>query len=159
MTSSGDLSLPTAQSMSSVNVQRFDSSALATGADLVFTQTAAGQYLSFYWREADQYRLQPQQMVGQSMQQIFTPVALAPYLERVRQVLNYLIPVQFEYAFVVADQHLVFDITLSPVLMPHGIATTGLTYRCTPTALLSGWLRSSGIFGKPWICARSGSKP
>lgn len=110
--------------MSPVNVQRFDSSALAAGADLVFTQTAAGQYLSFYWQDADQYRLQPEQVVGQFMQQVFTPVALAPYLERVRQVLNYLIPVQFEYAFIVAGQYLVFDITLSPVLMPHGIATT-----------------------------------
>lgn len=110
--------------MSPVNVQRFDSSALAAGADLVFTQTASGQYLSFYWREADPYNLQPEQVVGQSMKQVFTPVAMAPYLERVRQVLNYLIPVQFEYAFVIADQYLVFDITLSPVLMPHGIATT-----------------------------------
>lgn len=126
MTSSGDRSLPTTASMNPIATQRFDGFTSVPGADLVFTQNAAGQYLSFYWNEAQRYGLKPEQAVGQMMEQTFTPVAIGAYLERVRQVLDYLLPLRFEYPFVYADQYFVFDITLSPILLPHGTATTAV---------------------------------
>lgn len=124
MTSSGDRSLPITASMNPVTTQRFDRFASVSGTDLVFTQNAAGQYLSFYWSDAQRYGLKSEQVVGQSMEQAFTPVAIDSYSERVRQVLDYLLPLQFEYPFSYANQYFVFDITLSPVLLPHGTATT-----------------------------------
>lgn len=124
MTSSGDFSLPIAASMTPITTRRFNGFPSALGTDLVFTQNAVGQYLSFYWSDADRYGLKPEQMVGQSMEQSFVPVGLVSYLERVHQVLDYLTPIQFEYPFSYAKQYLVFDITLSPLLMPHGTATT-----------------------------------
>lgn len=123
MTSSGDLSLPTAESMNPVAPQRLDSFSSVSEADLVFTQNLAGQYLSFYWKDAQQYGLKPEQLVGQRMEQTFAPAAAAGYLERVGQVLDYLLPLQFEYPFIYADQYLVFDVTISPILLPHGTAT------------------------------------
>jgi signal transduction histidine kinase len=123
MTSSGDLSLPTAESMLAT-AHRFDGFAAASRADLVFTQTALGQYLSFYWGAAEQHGLKAEQVIGHSVTEVFTPVAVASYLEQVSQVLERLTPVQFECAFVYANQHWVFDLTISPILMPQGVATT-----------------------------------
>jgi signal transduction histidine kinase/PAS domain-containing protein len=122
MTSSGD-SLSTTGSISPMSSQRFESFQ-AAAADLVLTQNAAGQYLSFYWQEAQRYGLKPEQVVGQSLEQMFTPVASSVYLARLHQVLNYLLPVQFEYPFHHANQQFVFDLTISPILMPYGTATT-----------------------------------
>jgi signal transduction histidine kinase len=124
MTSSGDLSLSTADSITPATTQRFDGLSSVAGADLVFTQTLAGQYLSFYWQDAQRYGLKLEQVIGQSMEQTFAPVAVVPYSEQIRQVLDYLIPIQFECPFVYANQYFVFNLTVSPVLMPHGSATT-----------------------------------
>jgi signal transduction histidine kinase len=124
MTSSGDRSLPITASMNSIPAQRFDRFASTPGTDLVFTQNVAGQYFSFYWSEAQRYGLKLEQVVGQTMEQTFTPVAVSTYLEQVRQVLDDLVPLRFEYPFTYADQYFVFDIILSPALLPHGTATT-----------------------------------
>lgn len=124
MTSSGDLSLSTADSMTPATTQRFDGLSSVAGADLVFTQTLANQYLSFYWRDAQRYGLKLEQVIGQPMEQTFAPAAIVPYTERIQQVLDYLIPIQFECPFGYANQYFVFHLTVSPVLMPHGTATT-----------------------------------
>lgn len=123
MASSGDLSLPTAESINPAASQRLEGFSSVSEADLVFTQNVAGQYLSFYWKDSQQYGLQPEQVIGQTGQ-AFAPVAPSAYLERLRQVLDYLRPIQLEYPFVCEDQYLVFDLTLSPILMPQGTATT-----------------------------------
>lgn len=126
MTSSGDLSLPTAESMNSTTAHRFDGFAAAPRADLVFTQTATGQYLSFYWCDAEQHGLNAEQVIGQALEQTFAPVAVASYLKQVCLVLESLQPVQFECAFVYTNQYWVFDLTISPILMPPGVATTAV---------------------------------
>lgn len=125
MTSSGDLSLPTAESMHSVSTQ-YERGTSRRGTELVFTQTVDGQFLSFYWQLAAQYNLQPEQIVGQIAPQVFKPLIFAPYQERLCRVLDDLIPLQFEYPFVVANQYLIFNLTISPVLLPGGTATTAL---------------------------------
>ncbi len=123
MTSSGDLSLPTAESILAT-AHRFDGFAATPRADLVFIQSATGQYLSFHWGAAEQHGLKAEQVIGQSITETFAPVALASYREQVCQVLESLTPVQFECAFVYANQHWVFDLTISPILMPQGVAST-----------------------------------
>lgn len=110
------------ESTDSAASSRFDALLSVSGADLVFTQDNAGRYLSFYWREAERYDLVPERVVGKSIEEAFTPILPAPYLQQVRQVLASLIPVQFEYPFLCAEQHLVFNLTISPLLMPQGTA-------------------------------------
>lgn len=126
MTLPSDLPLPTTESMNPVNNRRFNGFLSIPGADLVFTQDGAGQYLSFYWREAEQHGLKPEQLVGKPLEELFAPLATAPYLERLRKVLDSLIPVRLEYPFFFKNQYFVFDLTVSPILMPHGTATTAV---------------------------------
>jgi signal transduction histidine kinase len=123
MTSSGDFSFTT-ESITSIATEKREGISSIAGADLVLTQNPAGQYLSFYWREAQRYGLKPEQVVGQTLEQVFVPVMSQIYLKRMHQVLDYLVPVQFEYPFRYANQHFVFDLTITPLLMPHGTATT-----------------------------------
>lgn len=96
------------------------------GAELVFTQTVTGEYLSFYWQEAENFRVKPEQLVGHSLGDTFGPAAIQPYLGRVRRVLDYLTPERFTCPFRYGDQHLLFDLIVSPILTPSGLATTAL---------------------------------
>ena len=126
MTLPSDFPLPTTEPIPPIASQEFGDFLAIPGADLVFTQDGAGQYLSFFWREAERYGLTPTAVIHRSMEETFAPVAVVPYLKRVRQVLDYLIPVRFEYPFRYSEQYLVFDLTISPILMPHGTATTAV---------------------------------
>ena len=126
MTVPSDLPLPTTEPLHAATSNGFGSFLSVPGTDLVFTQDGAGRYLSFYWREAERYNLRPEQVVSKSMRDVFTPLELAPYLERVRQVLDSLVAVRFEYPFLVDDRCIVFDLTVSPILMPHGTAMTAV---------------------------------
>lgn len=126
MTVPSDLPLPTTEPIHSSTSNGFGNFLSVPVTDLVFTQDGAGRYLSFYWREAERYNLKPEQIVGKSMRDTFTPLDLAPYLERVRQVLDSLVAVRFEYPFLIDDRCAIFDLTVSPVLMPHGTAITAV---------------------------------
>lgn len=92
------------------------------GVELVFTQTATGQVLSFYWQLADRYHIDPNEVVRPA-QRCFLPVSPESYQERLRPVLDDLMPLQFDYPFLVADQYLLLELAASPVLMPPGVAT------------------------------------
>jgi signal transduction histidine kinase len=88
--------------------------------ELVFTQDRTGRYLSFYWQNGG-HSLAPEQIISQPSQ--FAPWGTATYLEAVSQVLDRLTPMRFECGFVCENRYLLFDLTLSPLLMPHGSAT------------------------------------
>jgi signal transduction histidine kinase len=123
MTLPGDLPLPLANSADVAVANKLDSFLPTPELDLVFVQNAAGQCLSFYWRDAAQYGFNSEQLVGKPMDDIFVPVAADSYLSRIRRVLEYLVPERFNYSFRCANQYLVFDLNVSPILMPHGSAT------------------------------------
>jgi signal transduction histidine kinase len=125
MTVPSDLPLSTTEP-AAASPSRFDSFLSFPGRDLAFIQDGVGHYLSFYWRDAEQYDLRLEQLISKPMNQVFVPVLFPQYLERVRQVIDSLIPVQFEYPFTFANCHFVFDLTVSPILMPHGTATTAV---------------------------------
>jgi signal transduction histidine kinase len=107
----------------------------ATG-DLIFMQDAAGTYLSFSWADADRYGLRSASVIGRPIEEVeFAPAAIAPYLQRVRMVLDSASPDEFSYLFCCGGQYLVFDLTLSPVLQVHAppaavIVTGHLLYAC-----------------------------
>lgn len=70
-----------------------------------------------------------QALIGMSVpeaQQAFVPMAIAPFLERIQQSLNFLVPQEFSYPFRYKDRLLLFRLNLSPILMP-GIPPTLVT--------------------------------
>jgi signal transduction histidine kinase len=141
MTPHSDSMLPLTESTDLIAGKKRDGCSHAPGTDLVFTQDVTGLYLSFYWRDASSYYLDLAQIVGHQIGEAFGPVAIAPYLNRVRHVLEDLTPEKFNYPFRCASQHLVFDLTISPVLMPHGVATSvmvmgRLLYTCSEAQAL-----------------------
>lgn len=87
--------------------------------DLVLIQDAGGQCLSFYCKYCNQLSLSPNALVGHPLETDFAPAIAAPYLERLQYVVEYSVPQQFRYPFQCGDRYLVFDLTISPVLMPH----------------------------------------
>lgn len=105
--------------------------------DLIFIQDAAGTYLFLSWKDADRYGLGSTDLVGRPIEQVeFAPAALAPYLQRVRMVLDSGSPDEFSYLFRCGGQYLVFDLTLSPILQVHAppaavVVTGHLLYACT----------------------------
>jgi signal transduction histidine kinase len=130
MTLSSDLPFPLSQSTSAVSaigsvsaLEKYDGLPAASGADLVFTQDAAGQYLSFYWRDAERYGLMPEQVIGKPMSETVGPLSIAPYLGRVQRVLDYLTPERLQYSLCYANQYFVFDLVISPVMMPHSMTS------------------------------------
>lgn len=62
------------------------------GAELVFTQNAQGEYLSFYWK-SDIYNQ------SNLDQKTFQPLVKETYLERIRRVIKRKIPEQCNYVF------------------------------------------------------------
>lgn len=72
---------------------------LGLGAELVFTQDAAGCYLSFYWQKAKCLGLKPEEIVGHSLNQTFGPVESSAYLERVQRILESLVPERCQCVF------------------------------------------------------------
>ncbi|MFB2923230.1 sensor histidine kinase [Aerosakkonema funiforme] len=93
------------------------------GAQLVYTQDASGQYLSFYWQEAERYDLHPEAIAFSSTNEAFGPTAIDPYLERLRQILETLLPQRFQCQFRYREYTFAFDLVISPILMPDGTAT------------------------------------
>ena len=89
-------------------------------ADLVFTQDETGRYLSFCWQNSG-HRINPEQIISQPTQ--FSPLDASTYLELVRQVLDDLTPMRLAYGFVYKSRYLIFDLTLSPIIVPYGSAT------------------------------------
>lgn len=117
-----DRSFSTTEPTNSAASSRFDSLLSASGADLVLTQDATGRCLSFYWEAAERYGVCLEQVIGKPVEEGFSPVLIDPYLQQVQQVLESQVPVGFEYPFAYANRYFAFDVTISPILMPHGAA-------------------------------------
>jgi signal transduction histidine kinase len=117
--------------------------------DLVYVQNVTGQCLSFYWREAEQYGLAIEHLVGKRMEDAFAPVQMDAYLRRISRVLEYLVPEQFNYPFQCLDHYFVFDLNVSPVLMPQGTATAVVVvgqFLCATSAVEAQELAGTPIY-------------
>ncbi|PSB29266.1 GAF domain-containing sensor histidine kinase [Stenomitos frigidus] len=87
--------------------------------ELVFIQDTAGLYLAFHWQCAAHYNLLPENVVGSRLGEIFSPVELAPYRERLQRVLSRSAAEEFRSYFRCGEETLLFDLVMSPVLIPH----------------------------------------
>ena len=81
------------------------------------TQDAAGNVLSFYWQSAG-HTLQPSRSTG-SLEE-FAPVAIVPYLERLTRIIETQTPEQFRCLCCCYKETVLFELLMSPVLLPGG---------------------------------------
>lgn len=105
------------------------------GAELVFTQDALGQYLSFYWQNAQSYGLKSEQVVGRSCFENFGPTDKKAYLEQIRRILERRIPESGSYSFSHAGEYFRFELVISPIMPAEGTAKTVLVMgsrQCQP---------------------------
>ncbi|MEL6929446.1 MAG: ATP-binding protein [Cyanobacteria bacterium J06600_6] len=95
------------------------------GAELVFTQDIAGNYLSFWWSKAEEYGLD---LLSQSsrdynstdLKQLFRPIDTAAYLEKVRRVIKRRLPEQCYCLFQCGEISYSFELIISPILPSEG---------------------------------------
>ena len=95
------------------------------GAELIFTQDIAGNYLSFWWAKAAEYGLDCSGLSSNlptSIESIFAPVDVDAYLEKVRRVLKRRLPEQCYCLFRCKDISYSFELIISPILPPQGEA-------------------------------------
>ncbi|MGB5633111.1 MAG: ATP-binding protein [Waterburya sp.] len=100
------------------------------GAELVFTQDIAGNYLSFWWSKAKEYGLEcdrqsqtepADQNVSQTIPSaVFAPVDSFAYLEKIRRVIKRRLPEQCYCLFQCDKTSYSFELIISPILPPQG---------------------------------------
>jgi signal transduction histidine kinase len=90
--------------------------------ELLMIQDGAGVLTSFYWQAADAYQIQPACLVGRKMEEVFSPVSPTAYLERLKRVLAYQTPERFSCVFRCGEETILFDLVMSPVILPNGTA-------------------------------------
>ncbi|MGK7890300.1 MAG: ATP-binding protein [Leptolyngbyaceae cyanobacterium] len=106
------------------------SCALSDSPDITYLQDEAGRYHTFIWQCDSLPGLHPEQLPHQPLRVIpemdgdgFYPVAIAPYLDCIRQTLKTESPTRLRCPVQVNQHYFLFDLLLSPVLIPNGKAT------------------------------------
>jgi signal transduction histidine kinase len=79
------------------------------GVELMMVQDAAGNVVSFYWKAQES-----------ALADGFSPSAIAEYLKHIQRVLLGQMPEQFRWLFQWGEQRLLFDVVMSPVMVPNG---------------------------------------
>ena len=92
------------------------------GAELVFTQNIAGNYLSFWWSRAAEFCLNVDN--PGCIEEDFSPVDPFAYAEKVRRVLKRRIPEQCYCLFRCGDVAHSFELIISPILPLQGESQT-----------------------------------
>ncbi|MGK7927018.1 MAG: ATP-binding protein [Spirulina sp.] len=96
------------------------------GAELIFTQDISGKYLSFYWKSAPEYDLDPEQVVGCHWRDIFTPSDAERYGETLMRVMNKRRPENFYCFFIWKEEPFPFELAISPILQSEPSVTSVL---------------------------------
>lgn len=99
------------------------------GAELVFTQDIAGNYLSFWWAKAAEYGVnsdrsttataKPERQISLASK-VFAPVDSFAYLEKIRRVIKRRLPEQCYCLFQCGHTSYSFELVISPILPPTG---------------------------------------
>lgn len=93
------------------------------GAQLVSLQDETGQYLSFYWQDAELYDLQKEAIAVNNWNENFRPVDSASYQAQLQEVVATQTPARGKYEFRYQEHTRQFDLVFNPILMPDGKTT------------------------------------
>ncbi|MEB3230048.1 MAG: ATP-binding protein [Leptolyngbyaceae bacterium] len=104
--------------------------ALSNSTDVTYIQDEAGRYHLFTWKCTSLPGLQSEPLPNPTIGTLpathetgFQAVAIAPYLECLRQTLNTESPAKIHCPVQVGGTYFLFDLLLSPILIPNGKAT------------------------------------
>jgi signal transduction histidine kinase len=92
--------------------------------ELVLIQDKQGRYLSFQWQNAYLYSLSPEAVLNTLPGEVFGPIDYGAYRDRIQRVLNCLSPERFSCYMQCSGQTLLFDLVMTPVLVPTGVPVT-----------------------------------
>ena len=103
------------------------------GAELVFIQDLAGNYLSFWWGKAADYGFKdldsatakPERQISLA-NEIFAPIDSYAYLKKIRRVIKRRLPEQCYCLFQCGQNSYSFELVISPILPPTGDPQTVL---------------------------------
>ncbi|NEQ98367.1 MAG: GAF domain-containing protein [Cyanothece sp. SIO2G6] len=125
--------LPLLPSNSSDTLSEGQSCALSNSPDVVYVQDGEGGYTTFIWKCNSLPGLHPEQLTPQTLhtapvsdQDGFYPVAFASYLACLHQCINTESPARLHCPVQVSGQYFLFDLVLSPILIPNGRATQAM---------------------------------
>ncbi|MGF1588533.1 MAG: sensor histidine kinase [Pleurocapsa sp.] len=97
------------------------------GAELVFTQDIAGNYLSFWWAKAKEHGLDSDRQNPHVTNKVFAPVDSLAYLEKIHRVIKRRLPEQCSCLFQSSDgTSYSFELIISPILPIQGEPQTVL---------------------------------
>ena len=102
--------------------------------DLTYIQDGEGCYHSFVWQRTSLPGIDPDQFKSQGSDRSsvlsttdgFQPIAIAPYLSRIRSIISTQIPDLIQCPVRIGQQSFLFDLNISPILVPHGKATQAI---------------------------------
>jgi signal transduction histidine kinase len=95
------------------------------GSELVYTQNATGDYLTFYWSAGDRLGINSEQIIGDlNRDEIFFPVEKVAYLQRLGRILENLIPERCQCWFSYRQELFELELVISPIMPTLGTAAT-----------------------------------
>ncbi len=102
-----------------------DNSVPTLSSELVYTQDATGDYLTFYWSAGDRLGINCEEMIGVlNWDKIFAPVEKVVYLERLGRILKNLIPERCQCWFSYRQELFEFELVISPIMPTLGTDAT-----------------------------------
>lgn len=102
-----------------------DNSVPSLGSELVYTQDATGNYLTFYWSAGDRLGINSEQIIGDlNRDEIFAPVEKVAYLQRLGRIVKNLVPERCQCWFSYRQELFELELVISPIMPTLGTATT-----------------------------------
>lgn len=102
-----------------------DNSVPPLGSELVYTQDATGDYLTFYWSAGDRLGINSEQIIGDiNRDEILVPVEKVAYLQRLGRILKNLGPERCQCWFSYRQELFEFELVISPIMPTLGTDAT-----------------------------------
>jgi len=104
---------------------KVDNSVPILGSELVYTQDATGDYLTFYWSGGDRLGINSEQIIGDlNRDEIFAPVEKVAYLQRLGRIVKNLAPERCQCWFSYRQELFELELVISPIMPTLGTAAT-----------------------------------
>jgi PAS domain S-box-containing protein len=95
-------------------------SLLNSSQDLIFMQDSAGRFLQFHWAKAEEFGIDPVNMIGKTLSDFFPDSVADAHSRRIREVFQDGETINYDFAVTLDGSELTFSTLLGPVLDPAG---------------------------------------